>query len=217
MKKFLPIEVHEKARRMLIAITDYYAEAGGMSSVDNLLNTIRQKSIRIAQYPNSGTPEELLRDRKRFYRSLILNKRIKMVYFVEDETIHIAAFWDMRMHPDKLRRRIWHYSHTSNKDEIREKSEKRSKYALFSLFVWSVRNKFVILQRRMVWNDLRSHGVCALSALYAGHAGGKGQRPQSSFSWEKEEKQVLCLVTWNLVNFTNEHKMDHSAFSYAIA
>ena len=91
---------------MLIAITDYYAEAGGMSSVDNLLNTIRQKSIRIAQYPDSGTPEELLRDRKRFYRSLILNKRIKMVYFVEDETIHIAAFWDMRMHPDKLRRRI---------------------------------------------------------------------------------------------------------------
>ena len=29
-----------------------------------------------------------------------------MVYYVESDIIHIAAFWDMRMHPDKLKRKI---------------------------------------------------------------------------------------------------------------
>ncbi|MBQ8064508.1 MAG: type II toxin-antitoxin system RelE/ParE family toxin [Prevotella sp.] len=104
--KSLPIEIHDKAKQMLVAITDYYAEFGGMSSVDNLLEIIRGKCERISHYPESGTPEPLLADRQNFYRFVILNRRIKMVYFVEDEVIHVAAFWDMRMSPEKLKWRI---------------------------------------------------------------------------------------------------------------
>ena len=104
--KCLPIEVNDKAREMLVAITDYYAEMAGMSSVDKLLDAVRQKTKRVAQYPESGTPEPLLAGRKYFYRSCILNRRIKMVYYVEDNTIKVAAFWDMRMNPNKLKQMI---------------------------------------------------------------------------------------------------------------
>ena len=91
---------------MLQSITDYYAEVGGMESVDNFLNAIRQKSEWISKFPTAGTPEPLLAGRKYFYRFVILNRNIKMVYFVENDIIHIAAFWDMRMHPNRLKRNI---------------------------------------------------------------------------------------------------------------
>ena len=91
---------------MLQSITDYYAEEGGISSVDNFLNVLQKKSEWLMKFPTAGTPEQLLAGRKHFYRFVILNRNIKMVYFVEDDVIHIAAFWDMRMHPDKLKRKI---------------------------------------------------------------------------------------------------------------
>ena len=100
------IEVHRKAGKMLQSLTDYYAEVAGMASVNDFLNIVRKKSEWLAKFPTAGTPEPLLAGRKFFYRYVILNRNIKMVYYVEDEIIHIAAFWDMRMHPNKLKRKI---------------------------------------------------------------------------------------------------------------
>lgn len=100
------VEVHRKAEIMLQHIVDYYAEVGGMITVDKFLNTIRQKSEWLLRFPYAGTPEPLLVGRKYFYRFLILNDHIKMIYYVEDDVIHIVAFWDMRMHPKKLKQKI---------------------------------------------------------------------------------------------------------------
>ena len=100
------VDIHRKASRMLQSITDYYAEVAGMQPVDNLLNAIRDKSAWLMKYPEAGTPEPLLANRNHFYRFVILNRSIKMVYYVEDEVIHIAAFWDMRMSPTKLVKKI---------------------------------------------------------------------------------------------------------------
>jgi Txe/YoeB family toxin of Txe-Axe toxin-antitoxin module len=58
------------------------------------------------QFPESGTPEPLLSDRKIRYRSLIINDYYKLIYYVQGDILRIAAFWDMRMHPDKLRKSI---------------------------------------------------------------------------------------------------------------
>ena len=37
--------------------------------------------------------------RAKTYRSVIVNGLNKMVYYVEDDTVYIAAFWDTRMEP----------------------------------------------------------------------------------------------------------------------
>ena len=102
----MQVEIHRKARLMLLGITDYYADYGGPRSVDKLLNTIQEKADSLTRFPESGTPEPLLTGKRNFYRFVILNKYIKMIYYVKKDIIHIAAFWDMRMHPDKLRKRI---------------------------------------------------------------------------------------------------------------
>ena len=58
------------------------------------------------KYPESGFPEPLLRDRKIFYRASIINDYYKIIYYVKGDTLRIAAFWDMRMHPDKLKKTL---------------------------------------------------------------------------------------------------------------
>ena len=41
----------------------------------------------------------LFDDRSIIYRSVIINGLNKMVYYVEDDTLHIAGFWDTRSEP----------------------------------------------------------------------------------------------------------------------
>jgi Txe/YoeB family toxin of Txe-Axe toxin-antitoxin module len=75
-------------------------------SVERLLGKIVEKQQRILKYPKAYHPEPLLSDRKVEYRSVIINDYYKMIYRLDDDVITIAAFWDMRMNPNKLKRMI---------------------------------------------------------------------------------------------------------------
>ena len=55
----------------------------------------------IMRHPNIGSIDPLFDDRPISYRSVIINSLSKMVYFIEEETIHIVAFWDTRREPKK--------------------------------------------------------------------------------------------------------------------
>ena len=100
------IEISPKDRQQLLQITDYYAEWGGMRSVERLLSKIKEKQERILKFPEAFHQEPLLTDRKIFYRSVIINDSYKMIYRIDNDVITISAFWDMRMHPNRLKRRI---------------------------------------------------------------------------------------------------------------
>lgn len=100
------IEISPKARQQLLAITDYYAEWGGMRSVERLLNRIVEKQHHILKYPKAYHQEPLLTNRKIEYRSVIINQYYKMIYRIDGDVITISAFWDMRMNPIKLKRMI---------------------------------------------------------------------------------------------------------------
>lgn len=100
------IEISPKARKQLLRITDYYAEWGGMRSVERLLDKIHERQEKILRYPESCHPEPLLAERRIVYRSVIINDYYKMIYRIDDDVITISAFWDMRMHPNRLTRMI---------------------------------------------------------------------------------------------------------------
>lgn len=100
------IEISPKARCQLLKITDYYAEWGGMRSVESLLDKIKEKQERILRFPEAYHPEPLLTERRVVYRSVIINDYYKMIYRVDNDVITISAFWDMRMHPNKLKRMV---------------------------------------------------------------------------------------------------------------
>jgi plasmid stabilization system protein ParE len=100
------IEISPKARYQLLKITDYYAEWGGMRSVERLLDKIREKQERMLRFPESFPPEPLLAERRVTYRSAIINDYYKMIYRIDGDVITISAFWDMRMHPNRLQQMI---------------------------------------------------------------------------------------------------------------
>ena len=97
------IEISPTAKQQLLAITDYYAEWGGLRSVENLINKITDKQNRILKFPKSYPIEPLLAERDIAYRSAIINSHYKMIYRIDGEIITISAFWDMRMDPRKLK------------------------------------------------------------------------------------------------------------------
>ena len=51
--------------------------------------------------PYVGKIDPLFADRPRTYRSVVINGLSKMIYFIEDDLIYIAAFWDTRREPKK--------------------------------------------------------------------------------------------------------------------
>ena len=59
-------------------------------------------------YPESYTPEALLADRKRRYRSCHIMKRFKFVYYYAktSDTVNVVDIWDTRQAPETLRKRI---------------------------------------------------------------------------------------------------------------
>ena len=49
--------------------------------------------------PTMGKIDPLFAHRKQTYRSFIVRRFSKIVYYVKDNTLHIAAFWDTRREP----------------------------------------------------------------------------------------------------------------------
>lgn len=65
----------------------------------NYVQEVKDMEGRLKQSPNIGSIDPLFRDRSIAYRSIIINGLSKMVYYVKDDTIRIAAFWDTRQDP----------------------------------------------------------------------------------------------------------------------
>ena len=53
----------------------------------------------LCKNPYIAAIDPLFGDRANTYRSTLINRRSKMVYYVVDDEIHIAAFWDCRRDP----------------------------------------------------------------------------------------------------------------------
>ena len=62
----------------------------------------------VSKHPEACTPEMLLADRARCYRSCRILKRFKIVYYYaqSSDTVHVVDIWDTRMSPEHLRRRM---------------------------------------------------------------------------------------------------------------
>jgi len=53
----------------------------------------------ILQNPNIGPIDPLFVDRPEAYRYMIINGLSKIVYRINNDTIHIVGFWDCRQEP----------------------------------------------------------------------------------------------------------------------
>lgn len=64
---------------------------------------------RLARYPVSYPPEELLHKRSVLYRRChMMSRRFKVIYYYDEkeDVVHLIDIWDIRMSPSALIRRI---------------------------------------------------------------------------------------------------------------
>ena len=90
----------KRARLQFQHICDYLVDEFGERVADNFENEVEQCVASLQKYPESGHPEPI--ESHYFYRSKKVGKYNKMYYYVRSDTLVIAAFADMRMHPDNV-------------------------------------------------------------------------------------------------------------------
>ena len=84
-------------------IFDYYKNRTSAAIARKLVKKIVAVTINIQKSPNIGKIEILLKDRRFEYRFLVIDN-YKVIYWVEDSYIKIAAVFDSRQNPVKINR-----------------------------------------------------------------------------------------------------------------
>ena len=89
------------ADRQRDQIADYIREQFGTKRKRQFIREVRQTTQMLRHSPNIGQIDPLFADRSTAFRSVIVNSLNKLVYRVDDDAIHIVAFWDTRTEPNE--------------------------------------------------------------------------------------------------------------------
>ena len=94
----------KRARLQFQSICDYLDNVFGVRTGDSFITEIEACIATLRRFPESGHLEPI--SDKYVYRSKIVGKYNKMYYLVRRNTLVIAAFADMRMHPDNVKKAV---------------------------------------------------------------------------------------------------------------
>ncbi len=94
-----------QAQEDLEAIYQYWLPTNEAYAT-RLYNSLIDEAEVLASQPKAGALERLLEHVPGHYRSLLADKRHKLVYTIEGNDIVIHAVWDCRQDPDKLTSKI---------------------------------------------------------------------------------------------------------------
>lgn len=78
----------------------------GLKAAKELQTSVDRWVKRIANNPEISAPEVFLKNEAHQYRSKIVGKHNKLVYWYDSTTIYISDFWDMRRDPSKMTKRV---------------------------------------------------------------------------------------------------------------
>ena len=82
-------------------IRDYLFLHFGAAAEDDYLQAVNEAIKQVAKNPQSGIAVyELAKDGS--VRSILVNRLSKFIYYVENDTLHIADVWDTRQNPKSL-------------------------------------------------------------------------------------------------------------------
>jgi len=96
----------EQARNQLKDTSDYIEKEYGVMSKNNFLQEVRRIVTLLEENPNLGKIEALLEEAPVLYRSIVVNRLNKIVYFINSDRIDIVAVWDVRREPDYLKNSV---------------------------------------------------------------------------------------------------------------
>ena len=90
------------AENQLDRIYDYIQIQNAYAAVE-IYNDIVDESAMLAHFPLMGVIEPLLSEFSEEYRSLIVRRNYKIVYYIDSEVIYVVAVFDCRQSPGKLK------------------------------------------------------------------------------------------------------------------
>jgi len=91
------------AESLLDGIYNFIQIHNNVAAIE-IYNNILDESLKLAKFPQLGFIEPLLLDFSEEYRSLIVHRIYKIVYYIDNQTkkIYIVAVFDCRQKPKKL-------------------------------------------------------------------------------------------------------------------
>ena len=103
------IKWHDNAIILLDYYIGYASSEYGKSTAKRWKTEIAAFEKRVMVFPESYTPEELLKDKSIMYRRRhLMNRRFKLIHYYDasEDTVHIIDIWDTRMDPNTLVNKI---------------------------------------------------------------------------------------------------------------
>lgn len=97
------LEWSAKAQTNLNKIFIFYKKKSEQAAI-KLFNKLLDAADTLLIFPEAGKVEPMPGDISTCYRSLVVEKHFKLIYFVEKDTVRIAAVWDCRRNPSAFRR-----------------------------------------------------------------------------------------------------------------
>ena len=91
---------HPQAKEVRDQIANYISRQFGRKSKIRFLQEVRETTHLLKSSPDIGSIDPLFANRSKTYRSVIIHGLSKMVYYIDGDTIYIAAFWDTRREPN---------------------------------------------------------------------------------------------------------------------
>ena len=95
----MTIHWHKRAAAQLHQVEGYVLRDFGERIRQEFMDDMERAVLALADMPTMGKQEPLFAHRKQEYRSIIVRRMNKVVYYVKGDTLHIAAFWDTRREP----------------------------------------------------------------------------------------------------------------------
>lgn len=99
---------NKKAGKQWKNIAAYLAKEFGKKAVLRFAKEVTQCHRNLAHFPQMGQVEPCIQGRKYEYRSVVIHKHCKLVYYIipDRQTIRIAALWDTRREPGALKGQV---------------------------------------------------------------------------------------------------------------
>lgn len=95
----MKIHWHKRAAAQLHQVEEYVLRDFGELVRQEFMDDVEHAVLLLADMPMRGKPDPLFAHRKQTYRSIIVRRLNKVVYYVKGDTINVAAFWDTRREP----------------------------------------------------------------------------------------------------------------------
>ena len=90
---------HKRAAAQLHQVEDYVLRDFGERIRKEFMDEVEQAVVALANMPTMGKVDPLFAHRKETYRSIIVRRLNKIVYYIKGNTLYVAAFWDTRREP----------------------------------------------------------------------------------------------------------------------